>query len=681
MKRLHVLVAALFLLGVAATAGAGIGRYSRGAEAALDVRDIASSGPLEHIYVGNELSCQVGLSAAASYSLYPQALTLADCGTLVYVNNALYAPDFFSHNGTLTIELGAYTPFTPVSQTGVLGSGSAGDPYRVVTVVDTGTTGVRVTQTDSYVVGQGTYTTQVSVQKTTAGTANVSIYRAADCFTAGSNFGYGAMDAVAHAVTCSSRPDNAPAEFFSRWTPMTPPDHVEQGPTSAIWTTINAGANLDDVCQCDTATQHGAALQWRRSLVQGGSATVSHTTSFGPLQPLTVTKTAGAPDTAPGGTNSYTITVQNPNDFDARLNTIEDSLPAGFAYVAGTTTGATTFDPDGESGTITWWDGFTVPAAGSISLSFDVTVASTPGTYVNSAGGQSDELSVVPAVDTAPVTVLGGMSTPTPAATATLTSTATPVPPSATPTPTRTPTATATATPTRTSTPTPVPPTATPTNAVTPTQVPPTATLTLTRTPTATATATHTSTPTPVPATATPTPTNTNTPTPVPPTATPTPLPPTATATPTHTPTNTPTPVPPTATPTRTNTPTPVPPTATATSTSTPSPVPPTSTPTAVPTATNTATPLPPTPTRTASATPTATATKGTGKPPTRTPTPTPFGGRCADFTGDGRVTFSDAFAVIRHMGSRDARYDLNGDGRVTGQDLLIVIRQMGARC
>jgi hypothetical protein len=44
-------------------------------------------------------------------------------------------------------------------------------------------------------------------------------------------------------------------------------------------------------------------------------------------------------------------------------------------------------------------------------------------------------------------------------------------------------------------------------------------------------------------------------------------------------------------------------------------------------------------------------------------------------------VTFSDAFAVIRHMGSRDARYDLNGDGRVTGQDLLIVIRQMGARC
>ena len=43
--------------------------------------------------------------------------------------------------------------------------------------------------------------------------------------------------------------------------------------------------------------------------------------------------------TIPGGTDGYTITIHNPNAGAATVNSITDTLPAGFSYVAGSTTG------------------------------------------------------------------------------------------------------------------------------------------------------------------------------------------------------------------------------------------------------------------------------------------------------------------------------------------------------
>ena len=56
-------------------------------------------------------------------------------------------------------------------------------------------------------------------------------------------------------------------------------------------------------------------LSWTATIPAGGSITRSHLTNFSPIGnlPLETTKTARDPQTTPGGTNAYTITVDNPN--------------------------------------------------------------------------------------------------------------------------------------------------------------------------------------------------------------------------------------------------------------------------------------------------------------------------------------------------------------------------------
>ena len=62
------------------------------------------------------------------------------------------------------------------------GTGTTVDPFKIVTVVNLGTTGLRITQTDSYVVGQESYRTDVTVANTSTLAQTAQLYRAGDCF-------------------------------------------------------------------------------------------------------------------------------------------------------------------------------------------------------------------------------------------------------------------------------------------------------------------------------------------------------------------------------------------------------------------------------------------------------------------------------------------------------------------
>jgi hypothetical protein len=57
--------------------------------------------------------------------------------------------------------------------------------------------------------------------------------------------------------------------------------------------------------------------------------------------------------------------------------------------------------------TLTWTGSFSAAGGGNLSLHFNVTAASTPGTYFNNAGGDAGAVAVAPTGDTAPVTVQG----------------------------------------------------------------------------------------------------------------------------------------------------------------------------------------------------------------------------------------------------------------------------------
>jgi hypothetical protein len=87
------------------------------------------------------------------------------------------------------------------------------------------------------------------------------------------------------------------------------------------------------------------------------------------------------------------------------LSSITDTLPAGFTYTPGSTTGATTEDPSIEGQSLAWSGSFTVPGEGSVSLHFGVTVASEPGEYLNDAGGVAEGVDGVPTGPTAPIVV------------------------------------------------------------------------------------------------------------------------------------------------------------------------------------------------------------------------------------------------------------------------------------
>lgn len=172
----------------------------------------------------------------------------------------------------------------------------------------------------------------------------------------------------------------------------------------------------------------GGAYELIRIDPSTGAITVVGATSddldaiaFDAAQPLSAAKVADAATSAPGGTNGYTITITNPNLAPATVETITDTLPAGFAYVAGSTTGATTNNPSIAGSLLTWAGPFTAPAAGTVSISFDVTVSTVPGTYQNQAGGTAEGNTITGTGATAAIVVTGSTSSspsPSPSATA-----------------------------------------------------------------------------------------------------------------------------------------------------------------------------------------------------------------------------------------------------------------------
>ncbi|HVL99070.1 MAG TPA: hypothetical protein VM324_07245 [Egibacteraceae bacterium] len=370
--------------------------------------EITSAGPLERIIISDELNCQVKHAADSVFSFYPSSDPTGACATLVATGGTLYGPTHIAAGSGATPR----TAFTRVSQSAVTGTGTGADPYRLVTVVDLGDTGLRLRQTDSYVVGEESYRTDVRLDNTGSAAAPAIVYRAGDCYLQGSDFGFGRVDANG-AVACTT--STAPGARIEQWLPITPGSNHYHAGYSQVWSRIGAQLAFPDTCRCNELIDNGAGLSWTVTVPAGGALTLSHLTTFSPIGnvPLTTTKTAASPTTPAGGQNSYTITVTNPNVAAATLDTITDTLPAGFSYVAGSSSGATVTDPAVVGQALTWSGPFTVPPdGGTTSLAFNVVVAATPGTYHNEAHATASGLTVSPTGPTAPVEVTAGQ-TPT----------------------------------------------------------------------------------------------------------------------------------------------------------------------------------------------------------------------------------------------------------------------------
>lgn len=259
-----LLACAFLLLGIAVTPGAS----------ATASTVIASAGPLQNIWIGDELGCQVEHVNDAAYQFYPSATVPGDCGTLLVTGGALYAPDFVGHGATATGGLGAYTAFTPVSQTAVTGLGTAGSPYTLTTTVTVGATGLTLRETDTYVVGDDFYETTVVIQNGPAAERSGILYRAGDCFLGGSDSGYGALAITAPgSVACTKNANNSPAGRFEEFIPVTGGSRYYHDDFSDVWTWIGGHTAFPNTCDCTTLQDNGAGLSWDFSVAAGGSAT------------------------------------------------------------------------------------------------------------------------------------------------------------------------------------------------------------------------------------------------------------------------------------------------------------------------------------------------------------------------------------------------------------------------
>ncbi len=264
----------------AALADNGKGVVTEGVETAYGT--IASAGPLDQIFVGVDAATQISYITDSDYQVYPEDTIPGDYGTFVVVGTELYAPDFSDHGGTATGSIGTYTVMTQVSQTGVTGSGTAGDPYSVTTVVDVGATGLRITQVDSYVVGEERYRTDVTLLNTnpTGGQISGILYRAMDCYLAGSDESYGMQSGTS--VGCSANPNNIPLGRIELLDPITGGNNYYQADYDEVWAAIGTHQPFNDTTRYDEFIDTGAGISWDFTVPADGNVTYSHYSVFSP---------------------------------------------------------------------------------------------------------------------------------------------------------------------------------------------------------------------------------------------------------------------------------------------------------------------------------------------------------------------------------------------------------------
>ncbi len=233
---------------------------------------ITSDGPLTQIFTTPDLGCQVAHRDDQRFEFFGGSV--GSCGTFLSVTGGIYGPAVLAGSAG-----SASLPWTQVSQAPVSGSGSGFDPFRLVTVVDAGDTGIRAEQTDSYVVGDEAYRTDVKLANATGSDVQAILYRGGDCFLQDSDVGFGRVDSGAPACVISPA-DNARIE---QWLPITGGSHYLEAGYQEVWSAIGQQASFPDTCRCDTAVDNGAGLSWEVRIPANGSVTISHDTFFSPL--------------------------------------------------------------------------------------------------------------------------------------------------------------------------------------------------------------------------------------------------------------------------------------------------------------------------------------------------------------------------------------------------------------
>ena len=272
------------------------------ASAAVPNVDIGvPSGPLTHVVVGNELSCQAQHTGDTRFEFFPSSTSPGDCGTFLAVGGQLFAPDFPNHDSTFAGFGSSFPKFTPTGQTAKTGAGTRTNPFKVVTNVNAGSTGLAITQTDTYVSGEESYKTDIAVRNNGGGAQTIRLYRAGDCFLQDDDQGFG-FTGPNGAVGCSKNPNNSPAGRIEEFVPITGGASFLEANFTEVWDAVRTQNPFPNACaRCTEKVDNGMGISWGATINPGQTQTFTHFTTFSPTG-----VTGPPPSASPGGSTGPT---------------------------------------------------------------------------------------------------------------------------------------------------------------------------------------------------------------------------------------------------------------------------------------------------------------------------------------------------------------------------------------
>jgi hypothetical protein len=276
MKRLLVVVACFAL---AAPLWAEKPR-SRRASAPLAYSTINGS-PLR-VVIGDDTSMQVYNSNVPGLGqFYDPDSEPTEAGVSAFINGVTYGPDD--------------TSWTPVSMSPITGTGTAADPYTLVVVCDAGTTGLRLTETVTYINGQPQFNAALAFSNTGNATVNFNAFIGADLYLADNDAGFSVLQGTSAggrgaSDTCTQ------LQYVILFVATTPADRWTGTYYGDVWDQITAGT-LNNQIDSAICQDNGAAIEWEnRTLAPGASLTINTGVSFtGQAVPLGATVPALSP--------------------------------------------------------------------------------------------------------------------------------------------------------------------------------------------------------------------------------------------------------------------------------------------------------------------------------------------------------------------------------------------------
>lgn len=262
----------------------------------------AIEGSPLRVIVAADTALQVYYGGGSDGQVFPPRFPRGEAGTYLGVDGVQYNPD--SHS--------------VFSQAPVSGSGSAADPFTVVTQVQVGpeSLGIRLVETVRMVTGEPWFRIDRRVTNTGAQAKSVRLFHFADFYLQGSDRGYGYFDPATGAVGGQ----NEAGDFFQAFIPITPATGFVEGRLTdvkaAVRTAAEGGPDLPNAIRGpgDPANlvDNAAALQWNVTVPAGASRTVSDFWSFGatpqipPVTPPPAVTAVTPASVAPGGTLTIT---------------------------------------------------------------------------------------------------------------------------------------------------------------------------------------------------------------------------------------------------------------------------------------------------------------------------------------------------------------------------------------